>query len=59
MSAGLDALLGSFLATDPPGSYIKVAAAEYSQLTLAIDRLFIDSGAILSGGSNLLGAAVE
>ena len=59
MSGGLDALLGDFLAADPPGSYIKVAAAEYSQLTLAIDRLFIDSGAILSGGSNLLGAAVE
>jgi hypothetical protein len=59
MSAGLDALLGRFLAADQPPSYIKVAAAEYSQLTLAIDRLFIDGSATLSSGGNLLGPAVQ
>jgi hypothetical protein len=42
--AELDALLEAFLAADRPSSYIKVAAADYSRLALAIDRLFIDSG---------------
>jgi hypothetical protein len=40
----LDALLDGFLRADQPNSYVKVAAAEYARLTLAIDRLFIDSG---------------
>src|SRR5262245_41089861 len=42
--AELDELFGEFLAADRPSSYIRVAAADYSRLTLAIDRLFIEGG---------------
>jgi hypothetical protein len=48
--AELDALLDEFLAADQPSRYLKVAAAEYSRLTLAIDRLFIESGLALRPG---------
>jgi hypothetical protein len=44
--AQLDALLGEFLAADAAGSYIKVTAADYTRLTLAIDRLFIAETAL-------------
>ena len=43
--AELDALLEAFLAADQPSSYIKVAAADYARLTLAIDRSFIENAA--------------
>ena len=42
-SAGLDALLAGFLRGDHTRDYIKVDAGEYSQLALAIDRLFIEN----------------
>jgi hypothetical protein len=42
--AELDVLLDEFLTADHRSLYLKVAAAEYSRLTLAIDRLFIESG---------------
>jgi hypothetical protein len=48
--AELDALFGEFLAADQPSSYIKVTAAEYSRLTLAIDRLLIEGGVALCPG---------
>jgi hypothetical protein len=48
--AELDALFGEFLAPDQPSSYIKVTAPEYSRLTLAIDRLFIEGGLALCPG---------
>ena len=48
--AELDALLDEFLAADQPSRYLKVAAAEYSRLTLAIDRLFIEGGLALRPG---------
>ena len=41
--AELDALIDGFLAADQLSSYIKVGAEEYSRLTLAIDRLFIEN----------------
>jgi len=44
--AELDALLEEFLGADAAGSYIKVTAADYSRLTLAIDRLFIADTAL-------------
>ena len=43
--AELDALLDAFLAADQPSSYIKVGAEEYSRLTLAVDRMFIEDDA--------------
>ena len=55
---GLDALLHEFLAADQPNAYLKVTATEYSRLTLAVDRLFIDSGAAFDPPIALPGAAV-
>jgi hypothetical protein len=55
--AELDALLDAFLAADRPSSYIQVAADEYSRLTFAIDRLFIDSGIASGRAVDLPGAA--
>jgi hypothetical protein len=43
--AELDALLEGFLAGGPPLGCIKVSAREYSDLSLAVDRLFIDNAA--------------
>jgi hypothetical protein len=54
----LDALLHEFLAADQPNAYLKVTATEYSRLTLAVDRLFIDSGAAFDPPIALPGAAV-
>jgi hypothetical protein len=48
--AELDALLDEFLASDQASRYLKVAAAEYSRLALAIDRMFIESGLALRPG---------
>jgi hypothetical protein len=45
-SAGLDALLEGFLRGDQARDYIKVDARDYSQLTLAIDRLLIENALV-------------
>jgi len=54
--AELDALLDQFLAADQPGSYLKVAAAEYARLVLAVDRMFIESQSV--AGARRLAAQV-
>lgn len=43
--AELDSLLEGFLVGGPPVGCIKVSAREYSDLALAVDRLFIDNAA--------------
>jgi hypothetical protein len=57
--AELDALLEAFLAADRPSSYIKVAAADYSRLALAIDRVFIDHGVVTRSETGGLDSAAD
>jgi hypothetical protein len=55
--AELDALLEGFLTADQPGSYIKVAAAEYTRLGQAINRLYIEDALTPRREPGRLGAA--
>jgi hypothetical protein len=57
--AGLDALLEEFLRGDHASGCIKTDRGKYSQLALAIDRLFMKSGLGLREEAGAPGAAAE